>query len=88
MDDLQQAKKFLKMVAKSQTKAERQRIKDRAEDKRRQAIVDKERAELREQIKETSEQLKRTDVYVGHMNNRFGDLAEAMLVGKDYNPHH
>ena len=27
MDDLQQAKKFLKMVAKSQTKAERQRIK-------------------------------------------------------------
>ena len=44
MDDLQQAKKFLKMVAKSQTKAERQRIKDRAEDKRRQAIVDKERA--------------------------------------------
>ena len=102
MDDLQQAKKFLKKVAESRAKAERQRIKDRAEakrqraeDKRRQAIVDKERAELRKQIKETdrqiketdkqvkktSEQLKRTDVYVGHMNNRFGDLAEAMLVG-------
>lgn len=88
MDDLQEAKKILKMLVKTQAKAERQRVKDRADDKRRQAIVDKERAELREQIeetseqiKETSEQIKRTDVYVGHMNNRFGDIAEAMLVG-------
>ena len=121
MDDLQIAKKFLKIVAKSQAKAEqqrardraddkrqrvkdraddkRQRVKDRAEDKRqraedraddkrKQAIADKERAELRrqskltdEQLKRTDEQLKRTEVLVGHLSNRFGDIAEAMLVG-------
>ena len=110
MDDLQVAKKFLKIVAKSQANAERQRAKDRADDKRqrvkdraedkrqraedraddkrKQAIADKERAELRrqskltdEQLKRTDEQLKRTEVLVGHLSNRFGDIAEAMLVG-------
>ena len=96
MDDLQEAKKILKMVARAQAKAEHQRAKDRAEDKRqrakdraedkrqrakdraedkhRQAIADKERAELRERSK-------RADVLIGHLNNRFGDIAEAMLVG-------
>ena len=128
MDDLQIAKKFLKIVAKSQANAERQRTKDRADDKRqraknraddkrqrakdraddkrqraknraddkrKQAIADKERAELRKQskqtdkqlkqtdkqLKQTGEQLKRTEVLVGHLSNRFGDIAEAMLVG-------
>ena len=84
MDDLQKTKKYLKMVVKSQAKAER-----------RQAIAAKERAELREQFKRTDEQfkrtdeqfkrtdeqMKRTDIFVGHLSNKFGDLAEAMLVG-------
>ena len=95
MDDLQEAKRYLKIVAKSQAKAERQRAKerrqrakDRAEDKRKQAVADKERAELRkqskltdEQLRRTDEQLRRTEVLVGHLSNRFGDIAEAMLVG-------
>ena len=67
MDDLQEAKRFLKMVAKSQAKAERQRAIDRAENKRQ-------RAELRERFK-------RTDILIGHLNNRFGNIAESMLVG-------
>ena len=92
MDDLQEAKKFLKIVARSQANAERQRVKDRADDKRqrakdraenkrKQAIADKERAELRRRSKQTDEQLKRTEVLVGRLSNRFGDIAESMLVG-------
>ena len=48
---------------------------------RKQAIADKERAELRRQSKLTDEQLKRTEALVGHLSNRFGDIAESMLVG-------
>ena len=46
---------------------ERQRAQDKAE-------ADKERAELRAQIK-------RSDILIGRMDNRFGDIAESMLVG-------
>lgn len=92
MDDLQEAKRFLKIVAKSQAKAERQRAKDRADNKRQwaenkrqrakeRADNKRQRAEDKRQHAELRERFKRTDILIGHLNNRFGDIAEAMLVG-------
>ena len=45
-----------------------------AEADKRAAKADEERAELRAM-------LKRNDIRISHMDNRFGDLSEAMLVG-------
>lgn len=77
MDRLDKIEQILKSLAESNVEADKRAVeadKRAAEADKRAAKADKERAELRAQ-------LKRTDILVGRMDNRFGHLAESMLVG-------
>ena len=74
--------------AKDKADADEQRAKDKAiADKRaaeadkRAAEADKRTAKANEERAELRAMIKRNDILIGRMDNRFGDLAESMLVG-------
>ena len=74
MDRLDKIEQILKSLIESNAESKAEADERSAEADKRATKADKERAELRAQ-------LKRTDILVGRMDNRFGDLAESMLVG-------
>ena len=67
--------------AKDKAEFDRQRARDKAIADKRTAEEDKRTAKANEERAELRAMIKRNDILIGHMENRFGDLAESMLVG-------
>ena len=81
MDRLEKIEQILKSVAESHAEADRQRARDKAEAAKDKAEAAKDKAEADKEWAEIRAIVKRNDILFGRMENRFGDIAESMLVG-------